>query len=168
MLHLRTDGRTERVSFDALKAMSSRLANALRAHGVARGDRIGVLLPQVPEAAVAHLAAYKLGAIAVPLFQLFGEDALEFRLRDSGVAAVVTDATGLAKLTGIRARLPFLRLVLSADGGGEGSLDLAAEMGRASDAFAPVATTADDDPVADRLQVECHALPRERCSGAAA
>ena len=73
-----------------------------RAHGIARGDRVGVLLPQVPEAAIAHLAVYKLGAIAVPLFQLFQEQALEFRLRDSGAAALVTDAVGLAKLAGIR------------------------------------------------------------------
>src|SRR5690606_24652762 len=104
-------------------------------------DRVGVLLPQVPEAAIAHLATYKLGAIAVPLFQLFGEQALEYRLRDSGAAALVTDATGLAKLTAIRARLPALRLVLSADGAGEGgageggageggALDLQAEMAR--------------------------------------
>ena len=56
--------------------MASRAATALR-----------VLLPQVPEAAIAHLAVYKLGAIAVPLFQLFQEQALEFRLRDSGAAA---------------------------------------------------------------------------------
>src|SRR3712207_443029 len=65
LIHLRADGAVERIGFDALKAASNRLANVLRAHGVARGDRVGVLLPQVPEAAVAHIAAYKLGAVAV-------------------------------------------------------------------------------------------------------
>ncbi|MCO6417673.1 acyl-CoA synthetase [Siccirubricoccus sp. KC 17139] len=144
LLHLRADGRLEPLSFDALKAASNRLANALRAQGIARGDRIGVLLPQVPEAAIAHLAAYKLGAIAVPLFQLFGEDALEYRLRDCGAAALVTDATGLAKLAAIRARLPALRLILSADGAAEGALDLHGLMACASDAFTPVDTAADD------------------------
>jgi acetyl-CoA synthetase len=144
LLHLRADGGVERISHDDLKARSNRLANTLRAHGVGRGDRVGVLLPQVPDAAVAHLATYKLGAIAVPLFQLFGEQALEYRLRDSGAAALVTDATGLAKLSGIRNALPDLRSVLSADGPGDGALGLAAEMERASDAFTPVDTAADD------------------------
>ena len=145
LLHLHDDGRMERISFDALKAASNRLANTLRAHGIRRGDRVGVLLPQVPEAAIAHIAAYKLGAIAVPLFQLFQEQALLFRLRDSGAAALVTDAVGLAKLAGIRAALPDLRVILSADGGD--ALDLRAEMARASDAFAPVDTAADDPAV---------------------
>ena len=144
LLHLREDGGTERWSFDALRQASNRLANALRGHGIARGDRVGVLLPQAPEAAVTHLALYKLGAIAVPLFQLFGEQALDFRLRDSGAAALVTDALGLAKIAGIRAALPALRLVLSADGVGEGALSLPAEMARGSDGFAPVDTGPDD------------------------
>jgi acetyl-CoA synthetase len=144
LVHLRADGAVEQVSFDALKAASNRLANALRGHGLARGDRVGVLLPQGVEAAVAHLAVYKLGAVAVPLFQLFGEQALEFRLRDSGAAALVTDALGLEKIHGIRAGLPALRLVLSADGAGDGAVALQGEMARASDAFAPVDTAADD------------------------
>jgi acetyl-CoA synthetase len=144
LLHLREDGGTDRWSFDALKAASARLAHALRGHGIGRGDRVGVLLPQVPEAAVAHLALYKLGAVAVPLFQLFGEQALEFRLRDSGAAALVTDAAGLGRIGDIRAALPALRLVFSADGAGEGVLDLQAEMARASDHFVPVLTGPDD------------------------
>jgi len=144
LLHLRGDGTLERITFDDLRARSNRLANTLRAHGIGRGDRVGVLLPQAPETAVAHIAICKLGAIAVPLFQLFGEAALEFRLRHSGAAALVADATGLAKLAAIRDRLPELRLVLGADGPGDGALDLRAEMARASDAFAPVDTAADD------------------------
>jgi acetyl-CoA synthetase len=144
LLHLRADGGLERISFDELRARSNRLANTLRAHGIVRGDRVAVLLPQVPEAAVAHFAAYKLGAIAVPLFQLFGEQALEFRLRDCGAAALVTDAVGLAKLDTIRAVLPALRLVCTVDGPGQGTLDLAAETPRASDAFTPEDTAADD------------------------
>jgi acetyl-CoA synthetase len=147
LIHRHTDGRVETITFDALRAATNRLANALVAHGIAPGDRIGVLLPQVPEAAVAHLAAYKLGAIAVPLFQLFQEEALEFRLRDCGAAALVTDTVGLAKLAGIRARLPALRLVLSADGAGEGAADLHALMARASEDFTPLDSVADDPAV---------------------
>lgn len=142
MLHLRADGTTDRISFDQLRAKTNRLANTLRAHGVTRGDRVGVLLPQVPEAAFAHLAICKLGAIAVPLFQLFGDQALAFRLADCGATALVTDGTGVAKIAGIRNALPVLRTVLSTDGGD--ALDLAAEMARARDVFTPVDTAADD------------------------
>ncbi|MDB5372617.1 MAG: AMP-dependent synthetase, partial [Belnapia sp.] len=138
LLHLRDDGGTDRITFDRLKAESNRLANLLAAKGIRPGDRIGVLLPQVPEAAIAHLAAYKLGAIAVPLFQLFQEQALEFRLRDSGAAALITDAIGEAKLAGLE--LPELRLVLSTD-------RMPAELARASDRFTPRDTLADDPAV---------------------
>ena len=66
------DGTVERFSFDDLKRLSNRCANALVALGIGRGDRVGVLLPQRPETAIAHLAIYKLGAVAVPLFVQFG------------------------------------------------------------------------------------------------
>ncbi len=133
LIHEGGDGRVERISFEALSEASNRLANRLRAQGVLRGERVAVLLPQTPEAAIAHLAAYKLGAIAVPLFQLFGPDALEYRLRDCGAVAMVTDALGAEKLHGLD--LPALRLILRAD-----KLDLH----RASPDFAPVDTLAED------------------------
>jgi acetyl-CoA synthetase len=144
LIHLHEDGAVERISFDALQARVCRLANALAALGIGRGDRIGVLLPQSPEAAVAHLAAYRLGAIAVPLFLLFGTDALRYRLADCGAAALVTDQAGLEKLSAIRGALPGLRVVLAV-GGGDGALDLAAAMAGARDAHA-AAITGPDDP----------------------
>ena len=76
-------GHVERYRFRDIAQRSNQFANVLRAHGLDAGDRLGVLLPQSPEAAIAHIAAYKSGIIAVPLFVLFGEDALEYRLRDS-------------------------------------------------------------------------------------
>jgi acetyl-CoA synthetase len=124
------------ISFDDLHRRTCRLANVLEAHGIVRGDRIAVLLPQSPEAAVAHLAAYRMGAIAVPLFLLFGTDALEYRLADCGAAALITDVAGLVKIEPIRARLPALRCVLSTD--------LAAQMARAKDTHACVDTGPDD------------------------
>ncbi len=141
LIHLHEDGGVERLSFDELHRASCRLANVLAAKGIARGDRIAVLLPQCPEAAIAHLAAYRLGAIAVPLFLLFGEDALAYRLRDCGAAAVITDQSGLARLAAIRDGLP-LRTIL-AIGGGDAP-DLHAEMARARDSHACAATGPDD------------------------
>ncbi len=136
-------GRIETYDFARLKALSDRFANALRGLGIERGDRVGILLGQRPETAIAHLAVYKLGAIAVPLFTLFGEDALEYRLGHSGARAVVTDAAGVARLAAIRDRLDALGPVISIEPapGAETLDDLLA---RASSSFEAVETAADD------------------------
>ena len=88
-----TDGRevTRRVTFGELSDDSNRLANALRAKGIGEGDRVGIALPQRPETAVAHIAVYKLGAIAVPLSTRFGPDAMAVRLDDADPAVVLAD-----------------------------------------------------------------------------
>jgi len=110
------------VSYAALAVLSNRLAHALLAHGVAPGDRVGILLPQSLEVLVTHLAVYKMGAIAVPLAGAFGVDAIAYRLADSGAKALVTDDAGLAKLA---ARPEALALVVGVDGargGAEGAV----------------------------------------------
>ncbi|MBP2314601.1 acyl-CoA synthetase [Azospirillum soli] len=147
LIHKRRDGAVDEFTFADIKGRSNRLANALAAHGVSRGDRVGILLPQAPETAISHVAVYKMGGIAVPLFSLFGVEALEYRLGNCGAKAVVTDATGAAKLAQIRDRLPDLKLVLRIDGAGEGELDFHSLVQNASDAFTPVDTAADDPAV---------------------
>ncbi|WP_454826012.1 acyl-CoA synthetase [Paraburkholderia xenovorans] len=109
------EGTATRYTFDELKALSDRFANALLAAGAQRGDRIGIFLSQSVETAIAHLAAYKAGMVAVPLFALFGVDAIEHRLGDSGAVALITDHGGVQKVDEIRAALPSLRNVFSVD-----------------------------------------------------
>ncbi len=145
MIYEAPDGTVARFSFDDLKRLSNRCANALAGLGVGRGDRVGVLLPQRPETAIANLAIYKLGAVAVPLFVQFGPDALEHRLADSGARALITDGENLAKLP---AALPELRTILVVDGdansqGGGHPLFWPA-LERARDDFVAVDTAADD------------------------
>jgi acetyl-CoA synthetase len=132
------------ITYAHLREQSNRLANAFAAHGLGRGDRIGVILPQTPETAITHLAIYKLGAIAVPLAALFGIDALAYRLETSGARAVVTNHAGAAKLAEVRDRLPGLQLILDIDGAGDGTVDFADTVSRAASDFAPVDTAADD------------------------
>ena len=93
------------LTFEALAEQSRRLANALLAHGVGAGDRVGILLPQCREAVVAHLACYRIGAIALPLFTLFGPEAIEYRLNDSGAAVVIAGQDGIEKLLSLGDRL---------------------------------------------------------------
>jgi acetyl-CoA synthetase len=141
------DGAQRRFSFRDLQRLSNRLANALAALGVVRGDRLAVLLPQSLETGIAHLAGFKAGLITVPLFSLFGEEALEYRLRDSGARAIVTDAAGAAKLAPLRDRLPDLALILCIDGAPAGTQGFHALLEHASDRFDPVDTSADDPAI---------------------
>ena len=79
-------------TFAELAEASNRLANALVALGVARGERVGLLVPQSFATAVAHLAIHKAGAVALPLSELFGPDALRHRLADSGARVLIVAA----------------------------------------------------------------------------
>ena len=110
------DGGRREYTFGDLKALSSRLSNLFVAHGLQRGDRVAVLLPQMPETLVAHIAGYRAGLVVMPLAQLFGPDALEYRLSDSGARAIVTDRASCENIAQIRESLPDLQLVLSVDG----------------------------------------------------
>jgi acetyl-CoA synthetase len=116
LLEYRIDGEPQRLSYGELAARSNALANAMRSLGICRGDRIALLLPQCFETAIAHLAIYKLGAIAVPLALLFGSEAIEYRMQTCGAKAVVTNAAGLAKLKALADRLTALETIISIDG----------------------------------------------------
>ena len=156
LIYVDNQDRCTRFTFDEIKDFSDRFANVLGADGLQPGDRLAVLLPQMPETAVAHVAAFKAGLISIPLFTLFGEQALEFRLSHSGATAVVTDAAGLAKLVPIRNRLPQLsRIYLAGDRAPAGDREGEAPtpdgvvrfwpaVERAESSFRPVATRADD------------------------
>ncbi|HEX7124297.1 MAG TPA: acyl-CoA synthetase [Thermodesulfobacteriota bacterium] len=137
-------GRVERYTFDDLSRLSSRVANVLAALGVRKGDRVAILLPQRPETAIAHIATYKAGAVAVPLFTQFGPDALEYRLGHAQAKVLVTDAEDLPKVEEIRGRLPDLEHVLVVDDETGGHASLPALVARAADRFAAVDTLAED------------------------
>src|SRR3954466_2082968 len=109
LIYVDEDGAAQRTSFDEMRALSCAFANVLKADGLARGARVAVFLSQSLELPIVHLAAFRSGLVSVPLFTLFGEDALEFRLANSGARAVVTDEDGWQKLSKIRDRLPYLQ-----------------------------------------------------------
>ncbi|WP_341988861.1 acyl-CoA synthetase [Azorhizobium sp. AG788] len=136
-------------SFDQLKALTNRFANALLGNGLARGDRVAVFLPQAPETAIAHLAAFKAGLISVPLFTLFGDEALSYRLAAAGAKALVTDLAGLAKLSRVRDQIPDLThvFVIGPDRGAGDTLSFDQALAAASDSFQPVDTGPDDPAI---------------------
>jgi len=144
LIHEDHGGHEERLSFDTLKLLSNQLANLWRERGIKRGDRIAICLPQAPATLVAHLGAYKLGAIAVPLFTLFGPDALRYRLADSGAVAVVTDQIGVEKIDPIRRELPHLVGLWSTSAASAPWMSLWDGLSGSSPAFQPVDTGAND------------------------
>ena len=142
-----------------LQQQANRLSQALRALGVARGDRVAIVMPQRFETAVAYIAVLQMGAVAMPLSVLFGPEALEYRLKDSEAVVAIGDESSLVNLLAMRAGCPTLRHVLSVGdnvgnevgndvGGGDGvpdgaALNYKAALARQPSTFAPVATRAD-------------------------
>ncbi|MFN0185680.1 MAG: acyl-CoA synthetase [Aquabacterium sp.] len=141
------DGRRRRITYGALQAQADALAVALQARGVRRGDRVAVVMPQRIEAAVAHIALYQIGAVAMPLSMLFGPDALAYRIQDSGAAMALVDETGIANLSAARPHCPGLRLVVAAgDAHGQGDVDWTTLLSEGRGRRPRRADTAADDP----------------------
>lgn len=84
------DGAVRRWTYAELDAETARLAGALRAAGIGRGDVVALYLPMLPETAAAFLAVAKIGAIAMPLFSGFGPQPVRDRLLDGGAKAAIT------------------------------------------------------------------------------
>jgi acetyl-CoA synthetase len=132
-------------SYWDLARASNRLSNALAALGVKKGDRVALILPHRPETVVAYLACFQMGAIAVPLSFLFGPEALEYRIANSGARVAIVDAQTLANLQPARERLPELEHVIGAAGArGPGLLDWDATLAKSASRFEQVATRAAD------------------------
>lgn len=129
-------------TFAQVRSLSNQWANALTAM-CNPGDRVAVLLPQCVETAVTHIGTLKAGCISIPLFTLFGPDALRHRLRDSGTKVVVTNTQGAAKIEAIRADLPDLMHVLCTDGA-RTVRSFRSHCDAQSDNFTPVDTAAED------------------------
>ena len=136
-------------SYSALQEQANRLSNALKAMGVERGDRVAIVMPQRFETAVAYMAVLQMGAVGMPLSQLFGPDALEFRLQDSEAKVALCDGSTLAAVQSVRARCPALTTVvgLASVHAGDGAMDWADTLGRASSQFKLVDTRADEPAV---------------------
>ena len=135
-------------SYAELDAAARLVASALRKRGVARGDRVAIVMPQRFETAAAHIALWRLGAVGMPLSMLFGPDALEYRINDSGARLALVDESGIDNVVAARPLCPQLATVIAvgaAEGrGDENWSELIAERGAPFDA---VDTGADDPAV---------------------
>lgn len=78
------------LTYQEFLTLSHKFANALRARGVKKGDRVAVHLPNCPQFAIAYYGLLKLGAIFVPCSPLAGERELEYQLNDAGAETLIT------------------------------------------------------------------------------
>jgi acetyl-CoA synthetase len=139
------DGATAAFTYWDIEMRANQLANAFARLGAGRGDKVALILPQRPETLIAHLAVYKLGAVAVPLSFLFGPDALEYRLHNSEAKVAFVDPQSLPNLAPLRERLPKLEHVVGVAGARETFVTpFEALIERASRHFTPVETAATD------------------------
>ena len=105
-------GLTGRLTFRQLDALSSRLASSLSRLGLRRGERVFLRLPIIPEFYVAALAVAKLGGVFLPTSTQFRQGEVAYRLKDAGVAAVITSTHLVDVVDACRLDCPDLRHVI--------------------------------------------------------
>jgi acetyl-CoA synthetase len=136
------------LTFATLQAQADRLSRVLQSLGVQRGDRVALVMPQRFETAIAYMAIFQLGAVAMPLSMLFGPEALEYRLQDSEAAVAICDDSSIGNLLAVRGACPALRTVLGVGAAAlQADLDWGVELARQDPAFTPVRTRADEGAV---------------------
>lgn len=142
------NGNEEKYTFWELREKANRFANVLKSIGVKRGDRVGIVLPQRPETAIAHMAIYKLGAVAVPLAVLFGKEALRYRLSDSAAKAVIVGKDDVHKIHEIRSGLESLEKIFLVGGKPEkDEIEFDKALEKASRSFKTARVKADDPAI---------------------
>ena len=111
--HVLDDGNCNEFTFKYLQQISNQLANVLDHLSFKNDDRVGIILGQCPETILSHMACFKSGKISIPLFSLFGDDSLLFRLKDSGASTVICDDLSIEKIKRINEFLPCLKNIIS-------------------------------------------------------
>lgn len=140
-----TGAATTFYTYVQLQKAADALSHVLVQMGVQRGDRVAIVMPQRFETAVAYMAVFQMGAVAMPLSMLFGPEALEYRLQDSEAVLAICDESSIASLKAVRQSCPALRTVIAAGAAaGQGDLDYEPALAAQQRAFTAVKTKADD------------------------
>ncbi len=146
LINFLKDGKIEEWSFVDIKRYANKLANVFDHFHLEANARIGIILGQCPETAIAHMACFKSGKISIPLFNLFGTDALHYRLLNSRASLVICDNIGLNKIFEINDRLPDLKKIICIDSNNEKNnvFDFKKLIEKASDSYSTKKTKASD------------------------
>src|SRR3954469_21300695 len=141
-------GASAAFSFWDIQVAANHLSNALAGLGVKRGDRVAIILPQRPETAIAYMAIFQMGAIALPLSHLFGPEALEYRINHAGASVAIVEPTTIANLWAVKAKLPELKHVIGVAGARESGVHAwDTLLAKASTSYSILDTAADDPAI---------------------
>jgi acetyl-CoA synthetase len=136
------------LTFAELQLKANALSNLLASMGVQRGDRVAIVMPQRFETAIAYMAVFQLGAVAMPLSILFGPEALEYRLQNSDAVVAICDENSFAAIQEVREKCPSLRQVIGVGPiGARADVNYASATARQSAEFAAVLTKAEEGAV---------------------
>ncbi len=100
------------MTYSQLAEQANQLSQVLARLGVQRGNKVAIVLPQRFETAVAYMAVLQMGAVAVPLSMLFGPEALQYRLQDSGTVVAIVDESTASTALAVRGKCPQLRSII--------------------------------------------------------
>ena len=138
------DGKEAKYTFSDLKKLSDRFANALIDLDLRRGDRVGIYLPQRPEAAIAHLASLKLGGISVPMTPMFGPEAISHRMNDCQAKVLIFALEDYERILDTKNQLETIETFILIGGEKKGTKEFYSLLKRGSEDFNMTPTRADD------------------------
>ena len=143
----RADAPADQHSFAQIQAAADALSHVLAAQGVQAGDRVAVVLPQRLETVVAYMAIWQMGAVVMPLSQLFGPEALQYRLQDSGAVLAIVDQVSASVVAELKSSCPALRVCIGVDAGsGELTFDATTHQAHVPTEAWPLHPTVARDP----------------------
>lgn len=148
-------GRERAMRFSDVSVASKRLANVFLDRGLAKGDRVVIMMPRIAEWQVAMVAALRIGAIAVPCIEMLTASDLAYRIENSGASAVFCRASERAKIdeaVALSERQELLCIALDDNGTratfeADGWIDYASSMAGADDDCEAASVAADEPAV---------------------
>ena len=145
LIHEFSDQSIETYTYRQIDETATKLAVSLTDLGVSRGDRVAIHTAQSPQTAIAHMAIYKLGAIAVTLSHLLGSDSITHILNDSGTSVIITNSEYWNNLRDHCRNLASLRHRIVSGTPGDNEISFEECLTSKIDNFEP-AVTATEDP----------------------
>jgi len=139
--------RVRKYQFSDLKTLSNKLANVLMSLGLKRGDRVIVMLRNIPEWYVVMVGMIKLGVIPIPTTTQCTSGDLKYRINRAKADMVITDSANAGKFDDIKSECPSLKHLMLTDGQREGWLNYEQMLTKASPELTGVKRTRSSDPM---------------------
>ena len=149
LIHENLDGSIEEYTYAELDDLASRFAVYLSNLGVERGEPVAIHTAQSPQTAIAHMAVYKLGAIALTLSHLYRPDAIAHVINDSKAKVIITNSDYWAALRDRLDQVKTLRHRIVFGNTEPGEISFSDCLKTSSEGFEPVITKTEEPGSSD-------------------